>query len=482
MINKTTLTVIQMNDTHAYFDLHQELFWQGNQAVYRQAGGYARIATLVRQIRETNGDRLLFLDNGDTLNGTYPAIKTQGAAVVPVLNALGLDAMSAHWEFAYGPSVFKKRAAELNFPVLSVNIFDKKTNELIFPPCIVKEINGLRVGLIGIASNIIDKSMPPTFSEGIYFTLGREELPAVIDKLRTQEQVDLIILISHLGFPQDMKLMAEVQGVDLCLSGHTHNRITQPVHQGDTLIIQSGCHGSFIGRIDLELTDGKVTGYDHQMIEVESGITPDPAMTDIIERELAPFKAELDTVVGETATALNRYTMLESTMDNFLLQSLMEVSGAELAFSNGWRYGAPVIPGPVTLNDLYNIIPMNPPIGTVELTGDELLSMLEENLEKTFAADPYEQMGGYIKRSLGLTVYLKIENPAGQRIQEVFVGNEPLERSRTYHTAFVTEQGVPKKYGHNRSELDIHAVEAMKEYLAKHKPLHAELRGTYTVV
>jgi len=482
MKNETILTVIQMNDTHAYFNIHQELFWQGKRADYRPAGGYARIATLVRQIRETNGDRMLFCDNGDTLNGTYPAIKTQGSAMIPVLNALGLDAMSAHWEFAYGPSVLKKRAAELNYPVLAINIFDKITNELAFPPYIVKVIDGLRVGLIGIASNIIDNTMPPSFSEGLYFTLGREELPSVIDKLRTQEQVDLIILISHLGFPQDMKLMSEVQGVDLCLSGHTHNRITQPVKQGNTLVIQSGCHGSFIGRIDLELTDGKITGYKHQMIEVESSIIPDPEMTGIIQRELAPFKAELDTIVGETGTALNRYTMLESTMDNFLLQSLLEVSGAELAFSNGWRYGAPVIPGPVTLNDLYNIIPMNPPIGTVELTGDELLSMLEENLERTFAADPYDQMGGYIKRSLGLTAYLKIENPVGQRIQQVFVGNEPLERSRTYHAAFVTEQGVPKKYGRQRSELDLHAVEAMQAYLAKHKPLDAELRGTYIVV
>ncbi len=482
MENKTSLTVIQMNDTHAYFNLHQEMFWEGNQEVYRPVGGYARIATLVKEIRASKGDRVLFLDNGDTLNGTYPAVKTKGAAMVPVVNALGLDAMSSHWEFAYGPSGFKKRAEELNFPVLAINIFDKKSNELIFPPYLVKEIDGLKVGLIGIASNIIDNTMPPFFSEGLSFTLGREELPAVIDKLRKEEKVDLVILISHLGFPQDMKLVNEVKGVDLCLSGHTHNRITQPVEQGNTLVIQSGCHGSFLGRIDLELTDGKVTGYEHEMIEVEANITPDVDMTEIIEKELGPFKDKLNTMVGETATALNRYTMLESTMDNFLLQSLMEATGAQLAFSNGWRYGAPVIPGPVTLNDLYNIIPMDPPIGTVELTGDELLRMLEENLEKTFASDPFEQMGGYIKRSLGLRVYLKIENPAGQRIQQVFIGDEPLEGARTYHTSFVTEQGVPPKYGRERKELDIHAVEAMKNYLEKHKPMQAELRGTFIPV
>ena len=482
MINKTSLTVIQLNDSHAYFDLHQELFWQGNRATYRPVGGYARIATLIKQLRETNKDRMLFCDNGDTLNGTYPAVKTKGAAMVPVLNALGLDAMTVHWEFAFGSSVLKERVSELNFPVLAINVFDKTTNKLMFEPYIVKTIGGLKVGLVGIASNIIGVTMPASFSEGVRFTLGREELPAVIEKLRTQEHVNLVILISHLGFPQDIKLLSEVQGVDLCLSGHTHNRLTQPVRQGETLVIQSGCHGSFLGRIDLELINGKITNYAHQLIEVESSIIPDPTMTDIIEHELAPFRDKLNTIVGETATSLNRYTMLESTMDNFLLQSILEASGAELAFSNGWRYGAPVIPGPVTLNDLYNIIPMDPPIGIVELTGDELVNMLEENLQRTFAADPYDQMGGYIKRGLGLTVYLIIENPNGQRIQQVFVGNEPLERSRTYHVAFVTEQGVAQKYGRQRSELKVHAVEAMQMYLAKHKPSYAKLRNTYIVV
>ncbi len=481
-MNKTSLTVIQLNDSHAYFNMHQELFRQGNQTVYRPVGGYARIATLVGQMREKSKGRFLFCDNGDTLNGTYSAVKTQGAAMVPVLNALGIDAMTVHWEFAYGPSVLKKRAAELNFPILAINIYDKETNELVFPPCVVKEIDGMKVGLIGIASNIVDKTMPASFSEGIRFTLGREELPAVIERLRTQDDVDLIILISHLGFPQEMKLLSEVKGVDLCLSGHTHNRISQAVQQGDTLVIQSGCHGSFLGQIDLELTNGKITGYEHQLIEVESSIIPDPAMTEIIDRVLSPFNAKLNTIVGETATALNRGAMLETTMDNFLLESLLEATGAEIAFSNGWRYGAPVVPGSVTMNDLYNIIPMNPPIGTVDLTGNELLLMLEENLERTFAADPYDQMGGYIKRGLGLTVYLKIENPKGQRIQQVFVGNEPLDRSRTYHVAFVTEQGVARKYGRQRSELNIHAVEAMQAYLAKHNPSYTELRGTYIVV
>jgi len=482
MANRTSLTIIQLNDSHAYFDLHQEMFWQGDQAVYRPAGGYARIATIVKQIRAANQGRTLFCDCGDTLHGTHPAQKTEGEALIPILNSLGLDAMTAHWEFAYGPETFKQRAAELSYPMLAINVYDQATKERLFPPYSVKEIGGLRIGLVGIASNIIDKTMPPSFSAGLDFTLGREELPSIINVLRTQEKVDLVVLISHLGFPQDMKLLSEVQGVDVCLSGHTHNRLYKPVLQGKTLIIQSGCHGSFLGRLDLEIEGGRVADYRHELIEVEANINPDPAVNDLIRQALAPYQQELSTVVGETATALNRATMLETTMDNFMLQALLESTGAQLAFSNGWRFGAPIIPGMVTLNDLYNMIPMNPPISTVELTGEEIVAMLEENLERTFARDPYDQMGGYVKRGLGFNAYIKIENPAGHRVQQVFVGDEELQSGHRYSTVFVTEQGVARKYGRQRENHPEHAIDAMQAYLAKHRPLRAELRGTFVAI
>jgi S-sulfosulfanyl-L-cysteine sulfohydrolase len=482
MENKTSLNVIQLNDSHAYFELHQEVFWQGGQASYRPAGGYARIAALVKQIRAEYGGRVLFCDCGDTLHGTYPALKTQGEAMIPVLNSLGLDAMTAHWEFAYGPKVFKQRASELGYPMLALNIYDKTTKELIFPPYSVKEIGGLRVGLVGAASNIIDKTMPPSYGEGLEFTLGRNELPSIIDVLRTQEKADLIILVSHLGFPQDMKLMSEVSGIDICLSGHTHNRLYQPVLQGKTLIIQSGCHGSFLGRLDLELEGNRIVDYRHRLIEVDANMSPDPETEDLINQVLAPYKKELSTVVGKTATALNRATTLETTMDNFLLQVLLENTGAQLAFSNGWRFSAPIIPGEITMNDLYNIIPMNPPVSTAELTGDELLFMLEENLERTFSCDPYMQMGGYVKRCLGLNTYFKIENPPGHRIQKLFIGNEEVNPQRYYTAAFVTPQGVPQKYGRNHENSSVRIIDAMQAYLIKHRLLNAELRGTFVAV
>lgn len=482
MGNRTLLSIIQMNDSHAYFELHQEIFWEGGKAVYRPAGGYARIAAIVKQIRAENPGRVLFCDCGDTLHGTYPALKTKGEAMIPVLNALNLDAMTAHWEFAYGPVIFKKRVEELGFPMLATNVYDQASMTRLFSPYIVKVVGGLRIGLVGIASNIIDKTMPPSYSEGIKFTLGRDELPDIIEILQSQEKTDLIILISHLGFPQDMKLLSEVHGIDICLSGHTHNRLFSPILQGKTIVIQSGCDGSFLGRLDLEIEDKKIVDYRHRLIEVASNVIPDPEVDDLIHRALAPYKEELSKVVGQTATALNRATTLETTMDNFLLQALLENTGAQLAFSNGWRFGAPIIPGDITLNDLYNIIPMNPPVSTIDLTGKELLEMLEENLERTFSCDPYLQMGGYVKRCLGLTLYFKIENPSGHRIQKLFIGNEEVAPDRCYTAAFVTMQGVPQKYGRNRENHSERIIEVLQNYLARHSPIRAELRGTVIVV
>ena len=480
-INKR-LTIMQLNDSHAYLDLHQELFWYGDHAEYRKAGGYARIAAILNQVRKEKAGQVLTFDGGDTIHGTYAAVKTEGEALIPILNRLGFDAMTAHWEFAYGPERFKRVAEQLSYPVLACNVYEKESQKLIFPAYTIREVGSLRVGTIGIASNIVDKTMPPSFSEGTYFTLGNEELPSYIAKLRKEEKVDLIVVLSHLGFPQDVKLAREIKGIDVLLSSHTHNRLFAAKRIDNTIIIQSGSHGSFLGRLDLEIQDTQIVDFKHQLITVEESIAPDKIVQELVEKALVPYRDELNQVVGYTSAALHRNTMLESTMDNLLLQSILEHAGVQIAFSNGWRYGAPVVPGPVTLNDLWNIIPVNPPISLVELTGDEIRAMLEENLEHVFAHDPYRQMGGYVKRMLGLNLYIKIENAAGLRVQELFMQGQPLKSDRLYTAAFVTAQGVPEKYGANRRNLHIRAMEALQKYVTTNSPFEATLRGTVMAV
>lgn len=459
------LTVLQMNDSHAYLELHPEVFIENNEEIYRNVGGYARISSIFNQIRETNPNDVLTLDNGDTFHGTYAAVKSKGESLVPIMNELNLDGMTAHWEFAYGPKHFEKLVSMLNYPMLAANIYYEETDELVFPSHTIVERADLRIGVIGIAEHIVDKMMPEHFHEGIYFTLGNEELPGIIKQLRVQDKVDLIVVLSHFGFPQEVKLASEVDGIDMLLSGHTHNRMTKPTIINDTIIIQSGCHGSFIGKLEVEVVNGKTHNYEHELIEVSEDIVPNPNVQSLIDKAMEPHRDYLNTVVGRTDIALNRFAQLETTMDNFLLESLLATTNAEIAFSNGWRYGAPIPIGNIILNDLWNIIPTNPSISTVNMTGEEIVLMLEENLEHTFANDPYNQMGGYLKRSLGINMLVKLENPKGNRIQDLFINDELVDMERTYFVTFVTVQGVPKKYGSNRKNLDIHAIDALKKYV-----------------
>lgn len=458
------LTIVQINDTHGYLEPHPELVWTGGQATYPMLGGYARIASLLKSIRRDNPEGVLALDNGDTFHGTFAAVSTKGEALVPLVNALQLDAMTAHWEFAWGPAHFMALASRLDHPMLAINCYDKKTGHRPFPPSIVVERSGRRIGVIGIAATIVDKSMPPHFSEGLRFTLGDDELPAEIERLKHVEQVDLIVVLSHLGFPQDVKLARMVAGIDVIVSGHTHNRLEAPAQIERTLIIQSGCHGSFIGRLDLTIAEGAVVDFQHRLLPVDEAVAPDAAMQDLVDDAMRPHRAMLDEVVGRTTRGLHRNTNLDAPMDDVLLAAVAKSAGTTIAFSNGWRYGAPIPPGPVTMNDLWNMIPGNPPVATVDVTGAEIFQMMEENIERTFAADPFRQMGGYLKRFRGLTIYGKLENPPGHRIEHIFTEREALDKSRRYTVAFVTSQGVPKKFGQNRKDLPVTAIGALRDY------------------
>ncbi|MFP4200214.1 MAG: bifunctional metallophosphatase/5'-nucleotidase [Clostridia bacterium] len=484
MTGSGQLTIVQLNDSHGYLDSHWEMFRSGRGDIFRRVGGFPRIAGAIERIREERCGGVLALDCGDTIHGTYPAVKSQGKVMVPILNEIGFDAMTAHWEFAYGPEKFDEIVRDLSYPALAINCYDEASGELRYPPYLVKETGGLKVGIIGIAATIVDKVMPPHFSEGIRFTLGNRELPGYIDHLKKGEKVDLILVLSHLGFPQEVKLASEVDGIDVLLSGHTHNRLENPVMVDDTIIIQSGCHGSFLGILDVRVGERGISDYDHQLLVLDDSLPESPLVREMTDRALAEDREMLSEAVGRTSTALHRYTCLESTMDNFLLEGILDVTGAEMAFSNGWRYGAPIPPGPVTLNDLYNILPVDPPVSMCRISGEELRTMMEENLERTFAADPYEQMGGYVKRTAGLDMYFKVENPAGERIQEMFAAGHKVDPGDFYEVAFVTEQGVPKAYGHRRRTLNISGIQAMREYLEKagSDGIEAPLRGRIVAV
>lgn len=481
-LTRRELTILQLNDLHGYLEPHHEAFHCADGLQLRTCGGLARIAAVFAAVRAERPGAVLALDNGDTFHGTYVPVHTRGEAMLPLLNALGFDAMTAHWEFAYGPAQLQALAQRLTYPVLAVNCFDRASGRLTFPPYRIVERAGMRIAILGIACNIVDKTMPASYSEGLRFTLGKDELPAHIAHARDRDKADLVVVLSHLGLPQDAKLAAEVDGIDVVISGHTHNRLHEPVWVGRVPIIQSGCHGSFVGRLDLVLEGRSVVDVKHRLICIDESIAPDAQMHDMVQEVMAPHRDMLRDVVGHAADALHRATALEASMDNVLLDAIADAAGTQLAFSNGWRYGAPIRPGPVTMQELWNMVPTNPEVSTVELTGMEIRAMLEANLERTYSADPYCQMGGYVKRCCGLAMYFKMENPRGSRIEALLVEGAPVKPDRVYRAAMLGEQGVPHKYGQGRSGTGVQAVEALRRLFAAGRPVSGHARGSVTAI
>lgn len=459
----TTLTFLQVNDLHGYVAPHPEMVRdEHGQWRFAELGGLARIAGLFDAVRAERPDGVIALDNGDTFHGTHLAVTSKGKALIPMMNALKLDAMTVHWEFAFGPDGVREIGRELDYPILGTNCFRKADDSLFLEPFTLVERSGIKIAIIGLACPIVDKTMPASFSTGVYFTIGNEDLAKWIDHVRTQEGADLVVILSHLGFPQDVKLAGEIGGIDILVSGHTHNRMKEPNVVNGAIIFQSGCQGSFIGRLDVTIKDGRISEHCHRLVAIDDAVPEDTQMASLVENALGAQVEAMQEVVGTVSAPLHRYAMLSAPMDDVLLEAITEAAGTSIAFSNGWRYGAPIPAGPVTVNELWNIIPTNPPVSVVDLTGAEIVDMLEDNLESTFAANPYEQMGGFVKRMRGVLMYFKAENPAGHRVDRLFVDDEPVEKERTYTVAFVTEQGVPKKFGKNRRKLDATAVDALK--------------------
>mgnify|MGYP000666300216 CR=1 FL=1 len=473
------LNILFINDVHGYLAPHPELFYDETGEIIETVGGYANIAGIVEEIRRENSNTLLF-DGGDTLHGTKPLVDSKGEAIVPILNALKPDALVGHWDFGYGPEQLQKINKQLNFPILGCNVFNEDGSNFLQPTAMY-EREGVKIGVIGISAMIVDKVMPKKMSKGLKFTSGIEELPKYIKNLKN-EGADIIVLISHNGFPQDIELLKKVDGIDICLSAHTHNRIYTPIEINNALIIQCGCHGAFIGNLTIEVETGKIKKYDYELIKVDSSTPKNIEMDTLIQKILKPYKEIRGIALGQTKEILHRYNTLNSTMDNFLLKAIAHVTETEIAFSNGWRYGAPIPIGKITENDLYNITPMNPPVSTVELKGLEIKEMLEENLERTFCCNPLKQMGGYVKRVLGLQINMRIENPKGHRIQEIYYKGSHLNLDKTYKVSFVTTQGVAKKYGNNRQKHSQKAVEAMKAYLKEHPVFSPDTLESFRLV
>lgn len=459
------LTLVHQNDIHAHVEPHLELRWSDGRPDVWSTGGAARIRSLVDDIRRECGGAVLHVDSGDAIHGTGPAQWSQGASITPVLNAMGVDVMTpGNWEFGFGPAILSERASELSFGLLACNVRRAGDGASPFAAYEVRDVGHARVACIGLTSPIVGRTMPQAFGAGLRFLEPADVLPELVASVRDRERPDLVVLISHYGFAQEVELARRIEGIDVILGGHTHDALARPVTIGSTIITQSGAHGSYLTRLDLEIHSRRVIVGTHALIPVDLG-APEPAVTEVVTAAMRPFRERLDEVVGHASGILHRGTALESPMDALIADAYRSMTGARIAVSHGWRYGTPIAAGRITMGDLWQMIPTNPEVFTVTITGSRLQRMLEQSLERMLSADPARQQGGYVMRFSGMTVAARLNNPAGVRVVAIDVDGAPLDPRERYTVAAAGDQTIAD--GIDRIPSGLCAIDAITGYLAR---------------
>jgi S-sulfosulfanyl-L-cysteine sulfohydrolase len=411
---------------------------------YGRMGGYAHIATLVKQIRAERPGRTLLLDGGDTLQGSATALWTNGEDMVRVINQLGVDVFAPHWEFTYGIKRVKEvfgdleRKGSFKGDFVAQNVVDITwglPGDPVFHPYTIRETGGVRLGIIGQAFPYTPISHPLRFVPDLSFGIREERVQALADELRAKHKADAVILLSHNGVAVDLKLAGRVKGVDVILGGHTHDGIPQPIKVGNTLVINSGAHGKFLSRLDLDVRNGRLVDYRYKLIPVLSAHIPaDAQMAALIKEIRAPYEAKLSERLAVTDSLLFRRGNFNGNFDEVVLEALLKHHDAQVAFSPGFRWGTSVLPGQaITLEDVYTHTALTyPNTWAREMTGAEIKTVMEDVAENLFHPDPYFRQGGDMVRMGGITYAIDPSKPGGQRISDMRIAGRPMDANRRY--------------------------------------------------
>ena len=407
---------------------------------YGQLGGLDRTATLIKAIRAERGDgNVLLLDGGDTWQGSYTSLKTDGQDMVDCLKLLKPDAMVGHWEFTLGADRVLEIIDSLGYPFLASNIVDIDWEEPVFESTANYTVGGSQVAVIGQAMPYTPIANPRWMFPEWSFGLRIEALRKNVEEARANG-ADVVVLLSHNGFDVDRKLASVVPGIDVILTGHTHDAIPEAVKVGNTLILASGSHGKFLGRVDLEVKNGKVTDYNSTLIPVFSDvIEPDIEMRSKIDEVRAPYKTELNRVIAKTDGLLYRRGNFNGSWDDLICEGLIAERDSQFSLSPGFRWGTTLLPGSdITIEDLYTQTSMSyPSVYRLEFTGAQIHEILEDVCDNLFNPDPFFQQGGDMVRVGGMGYTCNPGASMGSRISDMTdrATGEAVDPSNSYVVA-----------------------------------------------
>ena len=443
-------------DLHAQLHTHDEFFWENEKPVYKKRGGLAVLKTMIDSLRAQHPQNILY-DGGDYFHGHGVASMSEGEALIPLMNAFNYDLiLPGNWEVVYKKKKMLYDMGHSNAAKICANMWHK-TNDadngtLIYPPYWIKYIAGAKVGFIGFTDHLVPKRQSPAYSEGIGFTHATDNVAKYIKYLQEVEGCGIIFVVTHMGLAQQVGLANDpnIAGADFIIGADTHERVRVPIQGKYTKVVECGAFGSFLGKLDVTVKDGKIDSYHYALLDVDPVKYPaNKKMLALVDKAAAPYAASLQKVLGYTATPLVRYFVLETPMDNLITDAVMWKFKPDIALSNGFRFCQPLaVPQgaqkvAITNEFLWNMLPVDSTAKTGEVTGQQILEWLEKELENAFATDPSKRFGGWFVRFAGMEVNCTIGKPKGQRVNTVKIKGQPLDKNKMYKIVACEREGDP---------------------------------------
>lgn len=486
-----TISILQTTDVHCQVHPHDELFWENNKSVFRKTGGYAHVATYFKNERKKNPHTFI-VDTGDMFQGSELSVKTTGKAMVPILNELGYDLyLPGNWEVIYYKKAMQTLLGSLYAPKVCANMYhdlgEGNKGELIFQPYYIWNIKGVKIGFIGYTDPLVPIRQSPNYSKGIIYTKPEENLANYVDVLRNQEQCAYVIIVAHLGLSQQIYLanLPECEGVDYILGGDTHERVRKPIVCKYAKVVEPGAFGSFAGKLNLTIQNGKVIKDEYELIEITaSKYKADTVIAALIKSNETPFENSINKIVGYSTIPLYRYFVVENPIDTMILNALhWQIKDVDVVLSNGFRFCPPrTTPDstgniPITEGFIYDMLPVDSTVKTGTVTGKQINEWLEKELNNVFAANAAERFGGWVIKFKGMEVSFNAFGPKGKRVQTITIAGNALEENKTYNICACERDGDPVDMlcrikgvtNAKNTAYTLHTV--LKDYLAANSPV-----------